>query len=65
MEQSNYKRQYRELDDSTKQKLSAAAKGKHKAAAHREHISQSMKEYWQGVPHRPSGTTLGDIMCAK
>lgn len=65
MEQSNYKRQYRELDDATKKKLSAAATGKSKTAAHREHISQSMKNYWQGVPHRPSGITLDDIMCAK
>lgn len=56
------KRIYRELDNSTKEKISAAAKGKPKAAAHKEHISQAMKKYWQGIPNRPSGLTMDDYL---
>ena len=56
------KRIYRELDNSTKEKISAVAKGKPKAAAHKEHISQAMKKYWQGIPNRPSGLTMDDYL---
>lgn len=49
-----YKRQYRELDDETKQKISAANRNRPKSEMHRQHISQSMKDYWAKVPHRPS-----------
>lgn len=59
---NTYKRQYRELDVATKEKISAAAKGKSKSAMHREHISQAMKDYWQSVPHRPSGITMDDLI---
>ena len=56
---SKYKRQYRELDDETKEKLSQANKGKHKSIEHRNHISQSMIKYWKSVPNKPtSGGTL-------
>lgn len=57
-----YKRQYRELDDRTKEKISAAAKGKHKAAAHKEHISQAMKDYWRQVPHKPTDLPMDDYL---
>jgi hypothetical protein len=53
-----YKRQYRELDDETKQKISAANRNRPKSEMHRQHISQSMKDYWAKVPHRPSS---GDV----
>ncbi len=49
-----YKRQYRELDDVTKEKISQANKGKHKSVEHRDHISQGMKKYWKSVPNKPS-----------
>ena len=49
-----YKRQYRELDDETKEKIAASQRGRTKSESHRQHISQAMTEYWQTVPHRPS-----------
>ena len=49
-----YKRQYRELDDETKEKIAASQRGRAKSESHRQHISQSMEKYWQTVPHRPS-----------
>ena len=53
-----YKRQYRELSDETKEKISQANRNRPKSEAHREHISQSMKKYWEQIPHRPdSGYT--------
>lgn len=56
------KRIYRELDNSTKEKISAASKGKPKASAHKEHISQALKKYWQGIPNKPSGMTMNDYL---
>ena len=53
-----YKRQYRELSDETKEKISAANRNRPKSEMHRQHISQAMKDYWAKVPHRPSS---GDV----
>ena len=50
---TQYKRQWRELSDEHKEKISQSSSGNPKSTAHRQHISQSMKQYWQGVPHRP------------
>ena len=50
---SEYKRQWRELEDSTKEKISKAMKGKSKSSYHKEHIRQSMLNYWQTVGHKP------------
>lgn len=62
---NNYKRQWRELEDATKEKISAAASGKPKSEAHKQHISQSMTQYWETVPHRPkSGITMDDLIGA-
>ena len=47
-------RQYRELPDETKQKISASTKGRAKSYDHKQHISQGMKKYWQNVPNRPT-----------
>ncbi len=51
---SEYKRQWRELEDSTKEKISKAMKGKSKSSYHKEHIRQSMLNYWQTVGHKPT-----------
>jgi hypothetical protein len=48
-----YRRQYRQLDDETKLKISASTQGKPKSEEHKEHIRQAMINYWQGVPDRP------------
>ena len=50
---NNYKRQYRELDDETKEKISVGSRNKPKSTEHKMHISQAMEKYWQTVPHRP------------
>lgn len=50
---NQYKRQYRELDDTTKEKISRSSQGKPKSDLHKQHISQAMKDYWRGVPHKP------------
>lgn len=56
------KRQYRELTDSTKQKISAAMRQFHanKTAAQSqttsEKQSQSMKNYWKTIPSKEKST---------
>ena len=63
-----YKRQWRELSDEHKEKISLATANKPKSAEHRAHISQAMRDYWYSVPHRPdveSGhTTMNDLIGA-
>lgn len=49
-----YKRQYRQLEDETKQKISASSRNKPKTEEHKEHIRQGMERYWQTVPDRPT-----------
>ena len=44
-----YKRQYRDLPDEVKQKISASMKGRAKSYDHKQHISQGMKKYWSSV----------------
>ena len=51
-----YKRQYRELSDETKQKISNSSRNRPKSDQHKQHISQGMKDYWQNVPNRPYDT---------
>ena len=51
---SEYKRQWRELENSTKEKISKAMKGKAKSFNHKEHIRQSMLDYWSQVEHKPT-----------
>ena len=57
-----YKRQYRELDDLTKKKISDGNKGKKLSEYQKALISQSMIDYWKSVPHRPNNEsqTLND-----
>lgn len=51
-----YKRQYRELSDETKQKISNSSRNRPKSDQHKQHISRGMKAYWQNVPNRPDDT---------
>ena len=48
-----YKRQYRQLSDATKQKISQSLKGRSKSMSHVENIKNGLKNYWQTVPNRP------------
>ena len=50
------KREYRELSKDTKILISQSMKGKRKSEAHKQAISKALKEYWKGVPHKPSET---------
>ena len=56
-----YKRQYRDLPDEVKQKISASTKGKAKSYDHKLHISQGMKKYWSGVPSRNQRQLNNDV----
>ena len=51
-----YKSQYRELSDETKQKISNSSHNRPKSDQHKQHISRGMKDYWQNVPNRPDDT---------
>lgn len=51
---NNNKRQFRELDDLTKQKISQALKGRSKGMTHKENISKGLKEYWKSIPNKPT-----------
>lgn len=53
---NNSKRQYRELSDATKQKISFRLKGRSKSDTHKEAISNGMKEYWKTIPNKPTST---------
>lgn len=48
-----YKRQFRELDQETKQKISDSSRNRPKSDEHKKRISQGMIKYWETVPHRP------------
>lgn len=48
------KRQYRELSDETKAKISQSMKGRSKSFTHKEAISNSLKSYWKTIPNKPT-----------
>lgn len=53
MNNSTPKRQYRQLSDSTKQKISQTMQGRTKSYTHKEAIRKGMTDYWKTVPNRP------------
>lgn len=46
-------RQFRELSDETKRKISTSMVNRPKSDQHKQNISKSMKEYWQTIPNKP------------
>lgn len=52
MEQKQYKRQHREMDDATKQKISQSLKGRSKTPTHCQAISNGLKKAWERIPSR-------------
>ena len=56
-----YKRKFRELQDSIKDSIRKSCVGKAKSTSHKEHISQGMKKYWSTVPSKPKPTTMDDF----
>ncbi len=66
MNNQQYKRQWRELDDVTRERISRSTQGKPKSELHKQRIRQAMKDYWQQVQHRPqSGITMDDLIGAE
>lgn len=49
MKKTKYKRQFRELSDSTKDKISRSLKGRHLSEIHKAHLSASLTDYWKSV----------------
>lgn len=60
--QKTFKRQFRERDEVTKQKISNALRNRRKSASHCQAISDGLKNYWEGVPSMKNneGKTLND-----
>lgn len=59
---NKYKRQWRELSDEHKSRISKSCSGKPKSEEHKQHISQSMKDYWGTVEHRPEDLSMDDFL---
>lgn len=51
------KRTYRQLSPETKAKISQSLKGRSKDFTHKEHISDSLKKYWETIPNNPINNT--------
>lgn len=47
-------REYRQLSDMTKAKISQRLKGRTKTPIHKENISNGLKNYWQTIPNKPT-----------
>lgn len=45
-------RQFRELDDATKLRISQRLKGRSMSDSHKQAISNSMKAYWATIPNK-------------
>ena len=56
------KRQFRQLDQETKEKISRSSKGKVKSDLHKQHISQSMREYWSQIPNKPTDISMDEFL---
>ena len=54
------KRQFRELSDATKAKISQAMRGKSKSFTHKENISNGLKKYWETIPYKPTNEKVGE-----
>ena len=58
----NYKRQWRELSDEHREKISQSSKNRPKSAEHRQHISQAMVDYWDTVPNKPKDISMDEYL---
>lgn len=48
-------RKYRNLEQETKDKISATMSGIRKSESHRQRISDGMKKYWETIPYKGGG----------
>lgn len=62
----DYKRQSRRPSEETKARISNSLKGVAKSTEHKQHLSQSLKNYWGNDNNFPADkkqeTTIKDIM---
>lgn len=49
-----YKRQYRQMSDETKQKISQSLKGRSKSMTHKENIKNGLIDYWKNIHNKPT-----------
>ena len=62
IDMKNYKRQYRQLSDEVKTKISQSAKNKPKSEIHKQHLRQSMLRYWSTVMNKPDSLSMDDYL---
>ena len=48
------KRQWRQLSDETKQKISNSLRGRSKSFSHIENIRKGLRAYWEQIPNKPT-----------
>ena len=48
------KRQFRELNADTKQRISQSLKGRGLTDSHKQAISDGMRAYWSTIPNKPN-----------
>ena len=54
------KRQYRNLHDDTKMRISQSLRGRTFSDSHKQAISDAMRQYWAKIPYRPTGNNEGN-----
>ena len=57
-----YKRQYRQLSDETKSKISNSNRNKPKTEIQKQRIRQAMIQYWKTVPDNPHSLSMDDYL---
>ena len=55
------KRQYRDLRDDTKRRISQSLKGRSFSNSHKQAISDAMRQYWATIPYRPNDNNESNI----
>lgn len=60
--EKQYKRQWRDFPEDAKRKVSDALKNRPKTDAHKQAISNSMRDYWKGVESKPEQTSMDDFL---
>ena len=54
-------RLYRNLNDSTKMKISQSLKGRSKTEDHKQAIAQGLSNYWKHIPNKPEDEGSNEV----
>ena len=54
------KREFRNLRNDTKMRISQSLKGRSFSDSHKQAISDAMRQYWATIPYRPSENYEGN-----